>query len=207
MGGKKEKEAFRVSRREFIKGLGIGSVAISTTGIFPEKDAHGHLSGEAGPAERSAITLKVNGERYRIEVEPRWTLADVLRDHLGLTGTRIGCNKGECGACTVLMDGKAIYSCSTLAVWAEDQEILTIEGLARGDQLHPIQRAFIEHDAMQCGFCTSGQIMAANALLDGNPNPTELEVKRALSGNLCRCGNYSRIVEAVRTAAKMLSGS
>lgn len=202
MSKKKKKDSFLVSRREFIKGLGIGSAAIST-GIFPGEDVQGHTLWEDLPAERSAITLKVNGTKYKLDVEHRWTLADVLRDHLGLTGTKIGCNKGECGACTVLMDGKAVYSCSILAVWAEDKDIITIEGLAQGDKLHPIQKAFIEHDGMQCGFCTPGQIMAANAFLDENPNPTDTDAKKALSGNLCRCGNYNKIIEAVMAAAKM----
>ena len=202
---KPEKEgSFQVSRRDFMKGLGIGSVAVST-GVFPKRDAQGHLLREDLPPERAPITLRVNGTKYRIDVAHRWTLADVLRDHLGLTGTKIGCNKGECGACTVLLDGKAVYSCSNLAVWAEGRDIVTIEGLAQGDELHPIQKAFIEHDGMQCGFCTSGQIMASKALLDENPHPTEMEVKRALSGNLCRCGNYNRIVEAVMAAGTELS--
>jgi aerobic-type carbon monoxide dehydrogenase small subunit (CoxS/CutS family) len=145
--------------------------------------------------------LKVNGKAYRVEVEHRQTLAEVLRDQVGLTGTKIGCNRGECGACTVVVNGRNLYSCSQLAVWMQGKEILTIEGLLKGEKMDPLQVAFIENDGPQCGFCTSGQIMSGKALLLGNPNPTEAQVKRALSGNLCRCGNYNREVAAVLAAA------
>lgn len=202
MGKKNEKGSLLISRREFIKGLGVGSAVIST-GIFPEKNIQAHILGEDLPVEKSTINLKVNGTKYQLAVEHSWTLVDVLRAHLGLTGTKIGCNKGECGACTILMGGKAVYSCSILAVWADEKDIITIEGLAQGDKLHPIQEAFIEHDGMQCGFCTPGQIMATKALLDENPSPTVMGIKRALSGNLCRCGNYNQIIEAVLAAAKL----
>jgi aerobic-type carbon monoxide dehydrogenase small subunit (CoxS/CutS family) len=137
-----------------------------------------------------------------LAVEPRWTLAEVLRDHLGLTGTKIGCNAGECGACTVMMEGKAVYSCSQLAVWVNGKKITTVEGLASNGQLDPIQQAFLENDAPQCGFCTSGQLMAAKALLTRNPSPTREEVQRGLAGNLCRCSNYNRIVESVLAAGR-----
>jgi len=150
---------------------------------------------------RSAVTLKVNGKTYRVEVEHRSTLAEVLRDELGLTGTKIGCDRGECGACTVIIDGRNMYSCSQLAVWMAGKDILTIEGLAKGDKLDPVQEAFIEHDGPQCGFCTSGQILSGKALLMKNPKPSEAQVRRGLSGNLCRCGNYNREVAAVLAAA------
>jgi aerobic-type carbon monoxide dehydrogenase small subunit (CoxS/CutS family) len=143
------------------------------------------------------IHLKVNGKDHRVKVEDYWTLVEVLRDHLGLTGTRVGCDRGECGACTVLLDGKSLYSCSYLAVWADGKEISTVEGLAEGDQLDPLQEAFIEHDGPQCGFCTSGQLMSAKALLNQNPNPTEEEARQALAGNICRCSNFNRYLEAV----------
>jgi xanthine dehydrogenase YagT iron-sulfur-binding subunit len=136
-----------------------------------------------------------------VEVEHRSTLAEVLRDDLGLTGTKIGCDRGECGACTVLVNGRNLYACSQLAVWMEGKEIITIEGLAKGDKLDPLQEAFIEHDGPQCGFCTSGQIMSGKALLLKNAKPSEAQARRALSGNLCRCGNYNREVEAVLAAA------
>jgi aerobic-type carbon monoxide dehydrogenase small subunit (CoxS/CutS family) len=154
-----------------------------------------------GAASKSAVKLKVNGKDYRVEVEHRHTLAEVLRDQLGLTGTKIGCDRGECGACTVIINGRNMYSCSQLAVWMEGKEILTIEGLAKGDKLDPLQEAFIEHDGPQCGFCTSGQIMSGKALLLKNPKPDEAQARRALSGNLCRCGNYNREVAAVLAAA------
>ena len=134
-------------------------------------------------------------------MEHRHTLAEVLRDQLGLTGTKIGCDRGECGACTVIINGLNMYSCSQLAVWMEGKEILTIEGLAKGDKLDPLQEAFIEHDGPQCGFCTSGQIMSGKALLMKHSKPTEAQARRALSGNLCRCGNYNREVAAVLGAA------
>jgi carbon-monoxide dehydrogenase small subunit len=143
------------------------------------------------------ITLKVNGNSYKMSVDTRMTLIEAIRDKIGLTGTKEGCSVGECGTCTVLMDGKPIYSCIMLAVDAEGKEILTIEGLADSDGLHPIQKSFIDHGAVQCGFCTPGMILTTTALLDENPNPTEEEIKKAISGNLCRCTGYSKIVEAI----------
>ena len=147
------------------------------------------------------VHLKVNGKDHRLEVEDHWTLAEVLRDHLGFTGTRVGCDRGECGACTVLLDGKSLYSCSYLAVWAEGKEISTVEGLAEGDQLDPLQEAFIRHGAAQCGFCTSGMLMTCKALLAENPNPTREEIGRYLNGNICRCGAYLGILAAIQETA------
>ncbi|MFC2047569.1 molybdopterin-dependent oxidoreductase [Chloroflexota bacterium] len=147
------------------------------------------------------IELAVNGETYEITVEPSKTLLDVLREDLNLTGTKKGCDRGECGACTVLLDGKAVSSCLTLAVQAQGKKILTIEGLADNGKVHPLQQAFVEHNAIQCGYCTPGMILSAKALLDENPNPTEEDVKTALSGNLCRCTGYVRIIQAVLAAA------
>ena len=138
-------------------------------------------------------------------MEDRWTLVEVLRDHLALTGTKIGCDRGECGACTVLLDGKPVYSCSQLAVWADGRTVQTVEGLAHNDHLHPLQEAFIEHDGPQCGYCTSGQLMSAKALLDHNPHPTADEVRAAMTGNICRCSNYNRYVESVLAAASASS--
>lgn len=155
---------------------------------------------------KRAITLNVNGNRYEFESKITATLADVLREQLGLTGTKLMCNEGECGACTVLINGKPVLSCMTLAVDCEDKNILTIEGMAdpqTGD-LHPIQQAFVDKSGMQCGVCTPGMILTAKAFLDENPDPTEKEVRTALSGNLCRCGNYQRITECVLDAAKAL---
>jgi len=156
-----------------------------------------------GPAT-TTVELLVNGSRELVRVDPAMTLAEVLRDQLALTGTKIGCDRGECGACTVIINGRNMYSCSQLAVWMEGKDILTVEGLAKGDKLDPIQEAFIEHDGPQCGFCTSGQIMSGKALLLKNAKPTEAQARRGLSGNLCRCGNYNREVAAVLAAAKTL---
>jgi len=151
------------------------------------------------------LVLEVNGVAHELFVEPRRTLLDALRVNLGLTGAKEVCGQGGCGACTVLLDGEPVYGCLTLAVECEGRQITTIEGLAPAGQLHPLQRAFIEQDALQCGFCTSGQIMAAVALLRRNPRPSEAEIQEALAGNLCRCGAYRGIVRAVQAAAE--SGS
>ncbi len=149
------------------------------------------------------IELKVNGEIHEISVEPQRTLLEVLRDDLGLTGAKEGCGLGECGTCTVIMDGKAVMSCLVLAVAAVGKEITTIEGLSSQDQPHPLQKAFVEHGAIQCGYCTPGMIVSAKALLDANPHPSEYEVRRAISGNLCRCTGYAKAVEAIMATAQL----
>ncbi len=153
------------------------------------------------------IVLKVNGTTYTVNVETHRTLVEVLRDTLGLTGTKKSCNEGECGACTVLMDGKPVASCLVLAVAAQGKEITTIEGLADGVKLHPVQEAFVKHAAIQCGFCTPGMVLTAKALLDKDPDPTTAEVRRAISGNLCRCTGYQQIVDAVMGAAATMKKS
>lgn len=153
------------------------------------------------------IHLRVNGEPYDLLVEPRHTLLKVLRDDLGLTGTKRGCDTGDCGACTVLMNGKPINSCLALAMEANGKEITTIEGLAGGDDLHPLQEAFIQAGAIQCGYCTPGMILTAKALLDENSAPSEEEVKRALAGNLCRCTGYVKIVQAIQAAARIINST
>jgi carbon-monoxide dehydrogenase small subunit len=144
----------------------------------------------------------VNGEPYQVTVEPRMTLLDVLREKLGLTGAKRACDLGNCGSCTVLIDGKPVLSCLTLAVDAQGKDILTVEGLAKDGQLHPLQQAFIDCGAIQCGFCTPGMLLTAKALLDENPHPTEAEVKEAISGNLCRCTGYTKIIEAILKVAQ-----
>jgi xanthine dehydrogenase YagT iron-sulfur-binding subunit len=194
----------KVSRRTFLKGLGggaIGTAVISTGLIKPDSVEAYTPETSSGARVQTALNLKVNGKSYKVEVEHRNTLAEVLRDQLGLTGTKIGCDRGECGACTVIIDGRNMYSCSQLAVWMQGKDILTIEGLAKGDKLDPLQEAFIEHDGPQCGFCTSGQIMSGKALLMKNAKPNEAQTRRGLSGNLCRCGNYNREVAAVLAVA------
>ena len=147
------------------------------------------------------ITLTINGDPVDAVVKEHMTLLDFLRDQLGLTGTKKGCEQGECGACTVLLEGVPVNSCSTLAVECAGKEVVTIEGLAKNGELHPLQRQFIDKWALQCGYCTPGMIMSAKALLDVNPHPTELEIREAISGNLCRCTGYAKIVEAVQAAA------
>lgn len=156
---------------------------------------------ERGP-QKIAITLEVNGQSQLVEVEPRRTLLDTLRIDLGLTGAKQVCNMGNCGACTVLINGTAVYSCLMLAIECEGQAITTIEGLTQDGMLHPLQQAFVQHDALQCGFCTPGQVLAAHALLQRNPQPTEAEIVAGMSGNLCRCGAYLGIVEAVKSVAQ-----
>ncbi len=188
-----------LSRRAFIEATGA---AVVVTAAIPALDAE--TAPAVAPAivadpavPRTAIRVTVNGTLHRVTVEDRWTLVELLRDHLGLTGTKIGCDRGECGACTVLLDDKPVYSCSNLAIWADGRSVVTVEGLSRNGALDPLQQAFVEHDAAQCGFCTSGQLMSAKALLAGNPHPTADEARAAMYGNLCRCANYNRYIEAV----------
>ena len=150
---------------------------------------------------KRVLSFTLNGDPTEVIVKDNMTLLDLLRDKLGLTGTKKGCEQGECGACTVMLDGKPVNSCCTLAVECEGREVVTIEGIAKGGKLHPIQRQFIEKWALQCGYCTPGMIMSAKALLDVNPHPTELEIREAIEGNLCRCTGYAKIVEAIQAAA------
>lgn len=151
---------------------------------------------------KQLITLRVNGESCEVAVDPQTILLDVLRERLGLNGTKKACDFGNCGSCTVLMDGKPVLSCLILAMDAQGKDILTIEGMAKDGQLHPLQRAFIDHGAIQCGFCTPGMLLSAKALLDENLQPTAEEVRQAISGNLCRCTGYHKIVEAILDVAK-----
>jgi xanthine dehydrogenase YagT iron-sulfur-binding subunit len=193
----------RSSRRGFLKGVGAGAAAAVTLPGLRPVAAQPPPSPPRGPAvPRSRIRVRVNGEVRDLEVEDRWSLAELLRDVLRLTGTKIGCDRGECGACTVWLDGEPIYACSYLAVWTDGHAVTTIEGLAPEGTLHPVQEAFIACDGPQCGFCTSGQVMSAAALLARNPTPTPQQVREALVGNLCRCSNYNRYVEGVLAAAR-----
>jgi xanthine dehydrogenase YagT iron-sulfur-binding subunit len=212
---RKTKSKKQISRRRFLEGTGVGIVAataVPTIKAQSPSNAQNPSSAASRIAPdpavpRTTIRVTVNGAAQRIEVEDRWTLVEMLRDHLGMTGTKIGCDRGECGCCTVLMDGKPVYSCSNLAVWADGRTIQTVEGLAQGGRLDPLQQAFMEHDAPQCGFCTSGQLMAAKALVNSNPHPTADEVRAAMTGNLCRCSNYNRYVEATLAATARTSSS
>jgi len=157
--------------------------------------------------ETKKLTLRVNGSNYELLVRTNWTLAKVLREKLGLLGTKIGCGEGECGACTVIMNGKTVTSCLVFAVQAEGADITTIEGLEKPDgTLHPVQRAFMETGAIQCGYCTPGMVMSAIALLEKHPDPTDEQIRAGLAGNLCRCTGYQKIFEAVRAAAKKMRG-
>ena len=188
------------SRRDFLEGTGATVVAGAAATALGIPAASAQQTGNI--SARTAITLVVNGARHSVEVEDRWTLAELLRDRLDLTGTKIGCNRSECGACTVLMNGQPVYSCSQLAVWADGASIQTVEGLVRNGQLSPVQEAFVENNGPQCGFCTPGQLMTATALLNSNPSPNSEEVREAMVGNLCRCSNYNAIVEAVVAAGE-----
>ena len=149
----------------------------------------------------SPVSLNVNGREHRLDLRHHWTLLDVLREQIGLTGSKRGCDRGECGSCTVLLDGRPVYSCQVLALQVGGRPIVTIEGLASDGRLDPVQQAFLEQDGGQCGFCTPGFVMSARALLDANPTPTDDEIREALSGNLCRCNAYGRILASVRAAA------
>ena len=156
--------------------------------------------------ERQAIKVKINGKAYELSVPPWRTLLEVIREDLKLTGTKEGCGQGECGSCTVIMGGRTVNSCLVLAMESDGQEIFTIEGLADGEKLHPVQEAFVEHAGMQCGFCTPGMIMSAKAFLDRNPNPSEAEIREGIAGNFCRCTGYTKIIESIGAAAKAMKG-
>lgn len=195
-----------VSRRGFLKGLGVGTVA---TGLIPaatQSEAAERSGDVQGPGE-IPITLTINGKKSRLNVEPRVTLLDALRNRLDLTGAKKVCDRGTCGACTVLVDGQPIYSCSMLAVEAEGRQITTIEGIGSPENMTPIQKAFVAHDAQQCGFCTPGFIMACTGFLKQNSKPTLDEVRAGLGGNLCRCGTYAGISQAVIDAAYFQKGA
>jgi xanthine dehydrogenase YagT iron-sulfur-binding subunit len=195
-----------LSRRDFLRGgAAAGVVGAGLLGGSLALDAKpasraGVASGEVVGPGAVPMTFQINGETLKATLEPRVTLLDALRDHLDLTGAKKVCDRGTCGACTVILDGKTVYACSVLAIEAQGRPIQTVEGLGRPEKLHPLQAAFVENDAQQCGFCTPGFIMAAKALLDGNPQPTLAEVHHGLSGNFCRCGTYAGMRKAVLEA-------
>lgn len=191
-----------VSRRAFLKGAGLTAAgsAVLESGLLAQAGASGPKV--MGP-DAVSITLKVNGVGKSVEVEPRTTLADALRNSLDLTGTKVVCDRGSCSACTVWLDGMPVNSCMTFALDVGGREITTIEGLSKNGQLHPLQAAFVEHDALQCGYCTPGMVMSCAALLERTPNPTLDDVRQATSGNLCRCGTYPKVFAATLAAAKV----
>ena len=189
-----------VSRRDFLKTAGVGSLATAVaTANAPD------VAAQAGPRiigpGEVPVALMVNGKRLDLRIEPRVTLLDALRNRADLTGNKRVCDRGTCGACTMIVDGRTVYSCSTLAVDVQGRQIRTVEGLASGNTLNPVQQAFCDADALMCGFCTPGFIVAATALLERTPNPTPEQVRRGLDGNICRCGTFVRIMEATVAAA------
>jgi xanthine dehydrogenase YagT iron-sulfur-binding subunit len=200
----KKNKAF--TRRAFLKGMGGGAAgAALTTRLLGERPGPSTLqAAEAEVLTTKTIAFTVNGRRVSLEVEPRETLLEVLRGRLGLTGAKRVCDRGECGGCTVQVDGRTVYACMFPVIRADGKAVATIEGLASGETLHPIQQAFIEKDGFQCGFCTPGVIMASAALLSRIPSPSRPEIRSGLSGNLCRCGNYVKIYESVEEAARKM---
>ena len=195
--------ALSFSRRNFLKSVGVGPLAAS---VLAAQEAEAQATARTlGPGE-VPIELTINGKRHALSVEPRVTLLDAVRNRLDLTGQKRVCDRGSCGACTMIVDGRAVYACSMLAVEAHGKAIRTVEGLAQGSLLHPVQQAFCDTDGLMCGFCTPGFVMAAVALLERNPDPTPEEARRALDGNVCRCGTYPRVLEAVLKAKGVRRG-
>lgn len=193
-----------VTRRQFMTHVGVGALTVAVAGQLPVPDASASEVKE--PSDMISITLLINGRRHHLPVEPRWTLLYVLREKIGLTGTKNGCERGECGACTVLIDDVPRYACMMLAVEAEDKAVTTLEGLMDGETLGPVQQAFLENDAFQCGYCTPGQIMAVEGMLRTNPAPSLEEIRQGVSGNLCRCGAYTNIFKAAKRASELKQG-
>ena len=185
---------FSVSRRDFLRTVGVGSLA-TTVAAAADADAQAGPPEPIGPGE-VPIVLTVNGRRRELRIEPRVTLLDALRTRLDMTGVKRVCDRGTCGACTMIVDGRTVYACSTLAIEAQGKSIRTVEGLSNGTVLHPVQQAFCDTDGLMCGFCTPGFVVAAVALLEKHPNPTPEQAKRGLDGNICRCGTYGRVLDA-----------
>jgi aerobic-type carbon monoxide dehydrogenase small subunit (CoxS/CutS family) len=194
---------FSVSRRDFLKSTGVVT-AVTAVATPPEIEAQAGVSA-VGPGE-VPVRLMVNGKRVDLMIEPRVTLLDALRMRADQTGNKRGCDRGACGACTMIVDGRAVYACSTLAIEVQGKQIRNIDGLANGSTLHPVQQAFCEKDALMCGFCTPGFIMASVALLEKNPTPTPEQIRSGLDGNICRCGTFSRIFEAVSSVKGVQRG-
>jgi xanthine dehydrogenase YagT iron-sulfur-binding subunit len=197
---KPAEESPGVSRRDFLKISSISAVAVPLLGT-KVVEAAGVPVKVYGPG-KVPVELTVNGKKHSLQLEPRVTLLDALRDDLEITGAKRVCDRGECGACTVLMDNKTVYACSVLAIEAQGKAIATVEALMQGEKLHPVQQAFVDNDGSQCGFCTPGFVVASKALLDKHPNPTPDEIRRGLSGNFCRCGTYHGIQQAIAQMAQ-----
>ena len=197
-----------LSRRGFLKGAGVSaaSAALLEDGVAGLAEAQARAQGPkvVGPGA-VPLTLRINGKEHHVQAEPRATLAQVLRDELDMTGTKVVCDRGACSACTVFLDGTPVCSCLALAIDVGRRQVKTIEGLARGDELHPVQEAFIEHDALQCGFCTPGMVMSCAGLLERNASPSFEDVRKAVRGNICRCGTYPKAFDATLAAAKAMA--
>jgi xanthine dehydrogenase YagT iron-sulfur-binding subunit len=196
-------DGFNVSRRNFLKSTGV--VGLAATVVAP-----GEVSAQSGPPVvgpgEVPVRLIVNGKPVNLMIEPRVTLLDALRMRADLTGNKRGCDRGACGACTMIVDGRSVYACSTLAIDVQGKQIRNVDGLASGATLHPVQQAFCDHDALMCGFCTPGFVMSSVALLEKTPNPTPEQIKKGLDGNICRCGTFSRIFEAVSSVKGVSRG-
>jgi xanthine dehydrogenase YagT iron-sulfur-binding subunit len=198
-------ERFRVSRRNFLKTAGVSGLATAVTSVGVAE-----IEAQSGPAVVGPgdvpITLMVNGKRVDLRIEPRVTLLNAIRNRADLTGNKRVCDRGACGACTMIVDGRTVYSCSTLAIEVQGKQIRTVDGLANGNTLHPVQQAFVDTDGLMCGFCTPGFVMATVALLERTPNPTLDQAKKGLDGNICRCGTFVRIMEAALKAKGVARG-
>jgi xanthine dehydrogenase YagT iron-sulfur-binding subunit len=195
----KKDDRVNVSRRNFLKTAGVGGLATAVTSV-----AVGEVAAQSGPAVIGPgdvpVTLMVNGKRIDLRIEPRVTLLNAIRNRADLTGNKRVCDRGACGACTMIVDGRTVYSCSTLAIEVQGKQIRTVDGLANGNTLHPVQQAFVDQDGLMCGFCTPGFVMATVALLERTPNPTVEQARKGLDGNICRCGTFVRIMEAALKA-------
>jgi xanthine dehydrogenase YagT iron-sulfur-binding subunit len=200
----KKAELFNVTRRDFLKSASVGSIVTAVTGaVISEAQTPGQRV--LGPGE-VPVQLNVNGKRIELQIEPRVTLLDALRMRADLTGNKRVCDRGACGACTMIVDGRNVYSCSTLAIEVQGKQIRTIDGLANGDRLHPVQQAFCDADALMCGFCTPGFVMSTVAVLEKNPNATPEQIRKGLDGNICRCGTFVNVFAAALKAKEVSRG-
>ena len=202
---KAKDDRVNVSRRNFLKTAGVGSLATAVTSVGVAEVAAQSGPAAIGPGD-VPVTLTVNGKRLDLRIEPRVTLLNAIRNRADLTGNKRVCDRGACGACTMIVDGRSVYSCSTLAIEVQGKQVRTVDGLANGNTLHPVQQAFVDTDGLMCGFCTPGFVMATVALLERTPNPTLEQAKKGLDGNICRCGTFVRIMEAALKAKGVARG-